>query len=169
MEIDKMQKFFIDNEYYVKVQQHPTEPNVCVAKYPANKLVSPPYEEATYQYYFDTKDNELIVTHVETKSTTKTKITQLNKRTILLVDIVSRALKRQMHLNLVYSYDRDNNSCKIINLLPQEERLLTREKELLQIFTDICTNPDINEPSKSGTLETFRIFKTIYENGGLIP
>lgn len=152
------------NGYFVEVKKHESRNDVCFAKFPQTILKKLP--ETVYQYFLD-KD-ELLCTNLTTKETNKIPVTKLNCRIIFMADIIAQTIRRDIPLTLVRGVDSDNNNIKILNMFPQDSRLIDREQELMKIFTSLCSdNPSETETSQ-GNIESRKLLETLLKSGGIV-
>lgn len=160
----KLKEYILSNNYYVKVRLDKKYKNVILAEFPANIYMKPHLENEIYQYYFE--EDQIICTNLRTKNTGKIKVTQLNKRTIFSIDILSKCIKRQIPLELIIAEKR-NKSCPLTALITQKKNLINRESELFKNMSKIINNESI-DIQNSGMDETLKIYRKILETGGII-
>lgn len=156
--------FLISHNYYAEVRLDDNHSNVVYCSFPANLLKKIP--AVTYQYYFE--DDNLICTNLNTKKQGNIEVNRLTRRTILLCDILIKAVYRELNLELVVAL-KNNKNTKLINLLEQDDTNKTEEKKISDMLTDILRQQiDDREAKKRGLFEIYTKFQDLIQQKGLV-
>ena len=162
-----VQQLFIDSNYYVRITPHETQENVIFAEFPSNLFAKPPLDSEVYQYYLE--EDKLIVTRQSDKKTATQNVSKLSKRVIFMYDIMLKTLLRGLNINLIVAYNKAKENVKLIELLPQEERLLNRELKLIQMIHDFLQQTcDIDQIKKDGLYPIHCQLNDLMNRGGIV-
>lgn len=151
----------VTQEYFVNVKRNRKYKNIITAHYPANIFNIPPLEEETIQYYIE--DNQIIVTKLSTKESKKIETNKLTTRIYVLCDIISRALKRNISLELILCNKKSNQ--QIINLMEIPKHLKKEELELIQLLSSALKKRKLHNTKYN---DIYNKLLAIVKLGGLV-
>jgi len=119
-----------------------------------------------YQYYL-LKD-EWIITRFPDKTNFTLQVEDYEIRPIILSDILIKSANRNLSVDLIYVYDKNNKNDTLYNVLPEPSNL-EKESALTCFIMEYLTNkPNYSWIEKFSLQSSFDKFIQIYDTGGIL-
>jgi hypothetical protein len=162
--LDKLIKFHIDHNYYVKIKPLPRMIG-CVVEFPKNIIKKLP--EINRSYIIN--DKLIDIFHVETGKDIDTKSVSISKfgiRLLIMEDILIRTIQRQISRKLIFVENRIKDSIFDVLKIDMNKDELILEKELCLIFRGLLAGK-VDYEVKKEIEESYRVLFNCFESGGL--
>lgn len=162
--MNQVKIFHLTNKYIVDVVK--TDKG-CISKFPANYFISPEIHEMQVEYVLHVNG----ISAVSSSSSRQMPLQECLRRPVIILDIALKLEQRQIHPELVLSFDGVTPKKKVLEILsgPSLKEEKAKEKIILQNLSKILLNKvDFETMNNIGMGDYYNFCVRIINEGGFV-